>query len=294
MSVLSQQPMVRRSYQQQPVLVALRIAMYIVLIIAALSALIPVLWLVLATFKQSDEMFSDPWILVRHPTLNNYITLFTKELAPKIYFYRYMINSVFLTCSSVTVQLLLSSLAGFALAKYQFKGKKLVYLLMLGTLMIPAQVTMAPSYELLYRMGLVDSYLGLIIPAAVSVFGIFLFERAMHQVPDELIQAARIDGCTEFRIYWDVVMPITRPMIGAFCLMGFMGTWNSFLWPQIMLHSNHRFTLPIALNQMVGIYTQDYGMLMAGTLISVLPVVALFFTLQREFVAGLTSGAVKG
>lgn len=294
MAVMANSPQARRSSMLGTWGVVARVLMYTVLVIAAACSLIPFLWLILATLKPSDEMFSDPWILLKHPTLANYTTLFTKELAPKIFFYRYIINSVFLACASVSVQLFLSSLGGFALAKYQFKGKKLVYLLMLATLMIPAQVTMAPTYELLYRLGLVDTYVGLIIPGAVSVFGIFLFERAMHQVPDELIHAARIDGCTEFRIYWDIIMPITRPMIGAFCLIGFMGTWNSFLWPQIMLHSDHRFTLPIALNQMVGIYSQDYGMLMAGTFISVLPVIALFFLLQREFVAGLTAGAVKG
>ncbi|MDX1933095.1 MAG: carbohydrate ABC transporter permease [Capsulimonadales bacterium] len=294
MAVATHRPITAQTGKLAPGTLAFRILLYSVLILATLCALVPFLWLVLATIKPSGEMFSDPWILVAHPTLANYQQLFTKELAPGIYFGRYLLNSVFITCMSVTVQLFLSSLAGFALAKYSFAGKKFVYLLMLATLMIPAQVTMAPTYELLYRMGLVDTYVGLIIPGAVSVFGIFLFERAMHQVPDELIHAARIDGCTEFTIYWEIVMPVTRPMIGAFCLIGFMGTWNSFLWPQIMLHTNHRFTLPIALNQMVGIYNQEYGMLMAGTFISVLPVIALFFMLQREFVAGLTSGAVKG
>src|ERR1051326_4330895 len=122
---------------------------------------------------------------------------------------------------------------------------------MLATLMIPGQVILAPTYELLYRMHLVDTYSGLIIPAAVSVFGIFLFERAMHQVPDELIHAARIDGCTEFGIYWNVVMPVSRPMVGAFCLISFMGAWNNFLWPQIMLHTDTQYTLPIGLNQMI-------------------------------------------
>ena len=113
-------------------------------------------------------------------------------------------------------------------------------------------------------------------------------------MPDELLHAARIDGCSEFRTYWDIVMPISRPMIGAFCLISFMGSWNSFLWPQIILHHSERFTLPIAMNQMVSLYTQEYGTLMAGTLLSVLPVIVLFMLLQREFVAGLTAGAVKG
>jgi ABC-type glycerol-3-phosphate transport system permease component len=160
--------------------------------------------------------------------------------------------------------------------------------------MIPGQVTMAPSYELLYRMGFVDTYHGLLIPGAVSVFGIFLFRQSILQIPSELIHAARIDGCSEFRIYRDIIMPVSRPMIGAFCLISFMGAWNSFLWPQVLLHSNTRFTLPIGLNQMIGLYQQQYGMLMAGTLLSVLPVIILFFVLQKEFVAGLTAGAVKG
>jgi ABC-type glycerol-3-phosphate transport system permease component len=165
---------------------------------------------------------------------------------------------------------------------------------MLATLMIPAQVTMAPLYELIYRLGLMDSHAGLIVPQAVSVFGIFLFRQYFLQVPDEMLHAARIDGCSEFRLYWDVVMPVSRPMVGAFCLISFMATWNSFLWPQIILHHSDRFTLPIALNQLVGLYQQQYGTLMAGTLLSILPVIVLFLILQREFVAGLTAGAVKG
>ena len=261
---------------------------YLMLAVASCVALIPLVWLLAATTKNSDDIFTYTFFAPRF-TLDNFRQLFTT-----VPFARYLINSVFITCATVCVQLFLSSLAGFALAKYEFKGKKAIYLLMLATLMIPGQVTLAPTYSLLYRMGLVDTYLGMIIPAAVSVFGIFLFERSLKQVPDELIQAARIDGCTEFRIYWDIVMPISRPMIGAFCLISFMGSWNSFLWPQIMLHTASRFTLPIALNQMIGIYNQQYGMLMAGTFICVVPVIVLFLLLQREFVAGLTAGAVKG
>jgi ABC-type glycerol-3-phosphate transport system permease component len=272
----------------RPPALALRIPLYGLLVLAAAVALVPFLWLLAATTKKPDEMFSS-WFFGSQITGDNFVQLFTK-----VPFWRYILNSVFITCASVTIQLFLSSLAGFALAKYQFKGKGFIYLLMLATMMIPAQVTMAPAYELLYRLGLVNTYTGLILPGAVSVFGIFLFDRALQQIPDELIQAARIDGCTEFRIYWDVVMPLARPMIGAFCLIAFMGHWNSFLWPQIMLHGNEKFTLPIALNQMVGIYSQDYGMLMAGTFLSVLPVIVLFFLLQREFIAGLTAGAVKG
>ena len=265
-----------------------RTLIYVALAACAVVALIPLVWLVAATTKSSDDIFTYTFFAPRF-TLQNFVDLFQS-----VPFARYICNSVFITCASVCVQLFLSSLAGFALAKYNFWGKKVVYLIMLATLMIPGQVTLAPLYALLYRMGFVDTYVGMILPGAVSVFGIFLFERSLKQVPDELIAAARIDGCTEFRIYWDVVMPISRPMIGAFCLIAFMGSWNSFLWPQIMLHTASRFTLPIALNQMIGIYNQQYGMLMAGTFLCVVPVVVLFLLLQKEFVAGLTAGAVKG
>ena len=265
-----------------------RALMIILLLVCAVVALTPLVWLVAATTKGPDDLFHYTFFAPRF-SAENYHDLFTK-----VPFLRYLMNSLFVTGATVVVQLFFSSLAGFALAKYEFVGKKVVMVIMLTTLLIPGQVVMAPLYEQLYHLGLVDTRLGLIIPGAVSVFGIFLFRQSILQVPDELLQAARLDGCTEFRIYWDIVMPVTRPMIGAFCLISFMAAWNNFLWPQILLHHDDKFTLPIALNQMIGIYGNQYGMLMAGTLVSVLPVAILFLVLQREFVAGLTAGAVKG
>ena len=263
-------------------------AVYAVLFALAAVTLTPLLWLIAATTKGPDDLFHYTFFAPR-VTAFNYQDLFRT-----VPFLRYMMNSFFIAGCVVTVQLFFSSLAGFALAKYEFRGKKAIMVLMLATMMIPSQVVMAPLYELIYRMGLVDTYAGLVVPGAVSVFGIFLFRQAILQVPDELLHAARIDGCSEFRIYWEVVMPVSRPMIGAFCLISFMGSWNSFLWPQIILHHSERFTLPIALNQLVGLYSQQYGTLMAGTLLSILPVIILFILLQKEFVAGLTAGAVKG
>ena len=263
-------------------------AVYLCLLFATVLCLMPLVWLLAATTKGPDDLFSYTFFAPR-ATSANFRDLFTT-----VPFGRYLTNSIFIASTTVMVQLFFSSLAGFALAKYEFRGKKAIMVLMLATMMIPGQVVMAPLYEQIYRIGLVDTYGGLIIPGAVSVFGIFLFRQSILQVPDELLHAARIDGCTELRIYWDVVMPVSRPMVGAFCLISFMGSWNSFLWPQILLHSSPRFTLPIALNQLVGLYQQQYGMLMAGTLLSVLPVIVLFLLLQKEFVAGLTAGAVKG
>ena len=274
---------------RKPGVVAVRAATLVGLLAASALAVIPLIWLVAAAFKNPGDLFHYTFFSP-HPTTENFV-----ELATRVpLFARYAINSLFIASATVVVQLFFSSLAGFALAKYDFRGKGLIMVIMLATMMIPSQVTMAPLYEMLCRLHLVDTYPGIIIPSAVSVFGIFLFRQSMLQVPDELLHAARIDGCSEFRTYLSVVMPVSRPMIGAFCLISFMASWNSFLWPQIILHSAHHFTLPIGLNQMVGLYQQSYGMMMAGTLLSVLPVIILFLLLQKEFVAGLTSGAVKG
>ncbi len=278
----------------RPATVVYRCTMYVLLIACAALALTPIVWLVAAALKGPDDLFHYMFFAPRL-TLANFRDLFEVGQAEKsVHFLRCGINSAFVSCAAVLVQLFFSSMAGFALAKYEFRGRKAIMVLMLATMLIPGQVVMAPMYELIFRIGLVDSYAGLVVPGAVSVFGIFLFRQSILQVPDELLHAGRIDGCSEFRIYWNIVMPVSRPMVGAFCLISFMGAWNAFLWPQIILHNSERFTLPIALNQLVGLYQQQYGTLMAGTLVSVLPVIVIFMLLQREFVAGLTAGAVKG
>jgi len=226
------------------------------------------------------------------PTVRNFTQLFTD---PNFGFGRCLLNSFFLTSAGTSISLLLASLGGFALAKYNFRGKKALLVLMLATMMIPGSVLLAPSYELICKMGLMNSYLGILLPGAVGAFGMLLFRQAMLGVPDDLLEAARIDGCSEVRIYWNIVMPVVRPMSGAFCLMSFMGGWNSFLWPMIVLQSKELFTVPIALSQTIGLQGDNqYGLLMAGTLLGVLPPAVLFFLLQKEFIAGLTAGAVKG
>lgn len=261
---------------------------YFVLLFGAILTLVPLIWLVASTTKSKDDLFHYTFF-APHFTLENYTSLFAK-----MPFLNYLMNSLFVASVTVLVQLFFSSLAGFALAKYEFKGKKAIVVIMLSTMLIPGQVLMAPLYELINLLGMMDSWRGIIVPGAVSVFGIFLFRQSILQLPNELMHAGRIDGCTEFRLYWDIVMPVSRPMIGAFCLISFMGAWNSFLWPQIILHNRSLYTLPIALNQLRDLYNNQYGTLMAGTLLSILPVVILFLVLQKEFVAGLTAGAVKG
>lgn len=262
--------------------------LYTVLIAVSAVMLTPMVWLVAASIKGPDDLFHYTFFAPRATTAN------FEVLFKRVPFGRYFINSCFIASTTVLVQLFFSSLGGFALARYSFFGKRFIVILMLATLLIPGYVLMAPLYELIYRVGLVDNYAGLIVPGAVSVFGMFLFWKSMLQIPEDLLQAGRIDGCSEFRLYWEIAIPISRPMIGAFTLLAFMGAWNSFLWPQIILHTAERFTLPIGLNQMVGLYAREYGAMLAGTLLAVLPVVGMFFLLQKEFISGLTAGAVKG
>ena len=267
--------------------------LHILVSLGAVVTLVPLIWLVAAALKGPEDFFYYTFFPpLRKITLHNF-----HKLLNELPFFRLMINSLFVTGATVLIQLFLTSLGGFALAKYQFKGKRLFMLLMLATMMIPAQVLLAPLYELICRMRLADTYAGLILPSSISVFGmlgIFLFRQSMLQIPDDLLQAGRIDGCSEFGLYWNIAIPVSRPMIGAFCLVGYLGIWNSFLWPQIILNNAQRFTLAIGLNQLIGLQERNYGVLMAGTLLSILPVVVLFFVLQKEFIRGITEGAVKG
>jgi ABC-type glycerol-3-phosphate transport system permease component len=152
----------------------------------------------------------------------------------------------------------------------------------------------APVYEMIVKLGLVDTYTGLVLPGLVSAYGIFLFRQAMLSIPSEMLDAGRIDGCSEFAIYLRLVMPLVRPMAAAFCLVTFLSHWNSYFGPSIFLHSQDKLTLPVILNLYVGQYRSDYGVFLAGTLLAIIPPAVLFLVLEKEFVSGLTSGAVKG
>jgi multiple sugar transport system permease protein len=258
--------------------------------LAAWTALVltPFAWLLAASLKSPDDLFH---YFFFSPNLywGNY-----RQLFEEIPFVRFLMNSLFISGATVMLQLALCSVGGFALAKYEFAGKKTGMAVLLCCMMIPPQVVLAPLYELMCSLRLLDSHFGLILSGAVNMFGLFLFRQYMLQIPDDLLEAGRIDGCSELRLFWTVMLPVCRPVTGALALIAFTTSWNSFLWPQIMLQSEQRFTLPIALSQLVGIYSQDYGVLMAGTVLSVLPVLLLFLLLQKEFLSGLTAGAVKG
>ncbi len=206
---------------------------------------------------------------------------------------RYFINSVFIATSSTLLTLFFCSLGGYAFAKYRFRGEKVLFSILLASMMVPFQVLLVPLFGLMYDIGWLNSYKAIVIPFSVGAFGVFLMRQFIVSIPTELLDAARIDGCSEFGIYYRIVLPIIKPALGALTIYSFLGSWNGYLWPLIILRDEAKYTLPIGLANLIGIYRQDYGMLMAGTLLSLLPIVILFLSMQREFVQGITLGSVK-
>lgn len=263
--------------------------------------LMPFAWLICAAFKDpavlNEYTFLPPPQELSSETVNlkNFRTLLAEKQTVQgpVSFWRYVANSLFLASAGTFLSLVFSSMGGYALAKYRFRGRGVLITFMLASLTIPGVVLLAPNFEIIWRLGWMDTYRALLIPGCVSVFGIFLYRQAILGVPDDLIEAGRIDGCGEFRIYLMLVMPLVRPMTGAFCLISFLGAWNAFLGPNIFLQSQDKLTLPVVLNQYIGEYAQQYGVFLAGTLLAIIPPAILFYSLQREFISGLTTGAVK-
>jgi len=272
--------------------------------LCAASALIltPFVWLVCAAFKSPGALmthaFLPPLDELSAKTINfgNFRRLFASRSTSQgeVYFWQHIVNSILLASAQTTIQLIFCSMGGYALAKYHFRGKALLMGFMLGTMMIPGMILLAPLYKMIVHLGMVDTYWALLVPFAANAFGVFLFRQAILGVPDDLIEAGRMDGCGEFAIYWKIVMPLVRPMCGAFCLIAFLAAWNNFLGPQIFLNSNYKMPLTVILAEYLGLYYNDYGVFLAGTLLAIIPPAILFFALQREFISGLTSGAVKG
>jgi multiple sugar transport system permease protein len=272
------------------------------LALATLVVLTPFVWLVAAVFKDrsvfNEHVLFPPLSEWSAKTMNleNFRVLFKGRTGSTgtVYFFRYLLNSTLYATACTCLQLITSSITGYALAKYEFRGKRKLTLFVLGTMMVPGVLLLAPIYELAVRVGMIDSLWGLVLVGTISVYGVFLFRQAMMGVPNELLDAARVDGASEFTIYFRVVMPLVRPMSAAFCLVSFLYHWNAYFAPNVFLHSQEKLTLPIVLQLYLGQYESHVGVFLAGTAVALLPPIVLFLALQKEFISGLTSGAVKG
>lgn len=269
---------------------AAKIALYAVLGVAAAMTAFPLLWMVSVSFMTAGEANTlPPPLLPNEATLQNYATLFTR-----LNMGRYLFNSAFLATAVTALSLLLNSMAGYAFAKFRFPGRDRLFQTLLAALVIPAQVAMLPLFLLLKYLGVVNTYAGVIIPGMASIFGIFLIRQYTLSVPDSLIEAARIDGASEFRIYASVVLPLIKPILVTLAIFTFMGTWNDFIWPLIVLTDNDLYTLPVALATFSREYVQDNELMMAGAVTTVLPVLIVFLALQRYYIQGIMVGSLKG
>ncbi len=263
---------------------------YLVLVGGAFLMVFPFIWMIIASLMTAGEIQMRPPVwLPASPQFSNY-----SELAESIPIVRLYFNSLFTSGVIVLGVLLSSSLAGFAFAKYRFPGRELLFYLILATMMIPFFVTLIPVFFIVRQLGWIDSYQGLVVPGLTSAYGIFLMRQFMITVPDELIDAARIDGASEPMIYWRIVIPLVKPALATLGTFTFIGAWNNFLWPLLVLNSRELFTLPLGINSLRSLYADNTNLLMAGTAVAVLPMLLLFVFLQRYFIKGIALTGLKG
>lgn len=265
------------------------IVINIILLLLVLATVVPFLYMVFSAFKPNSEIFGTPLTLFpAHPTFDNMYALITQFPFP-----RWALNTAIVAIVGTTLSVLLSSIAGFAFAKYEFRFKNVLFVLMLATLLIPYQVLLVPQFEIIRALHWFNTYQGLIIPRAVGAFGIFLMRQYTLGVPNELLDAARIDGSSEFGIWWRVVLPIVRPGLAVLGIVSFTGLWNDFFWPLIITTTPSMFVINLGISSLVGPYDYQYGILLSGAVLASVPIVIIFLFFQRQFLEGLTQGAVK-
>ena len=264
--------------------------LYVVLTIGFVAVVTPFVWMILGSFKGESELRQVPptwW--PETPTLDNYRQLFAKES-----FLRYFLNSTVVALMVTVGNLIFCSMVGYALAKLTFRGKKLVFGLVMGTLLLPGMVTFVPLFVLVANMGLVDSYPGLILPFLVTPFGVFLMRQFIVGLPDDLLDAGRVDGASELRIFRQIILPLCGPGLATLGILTFLGSWNNFLWPLVVAQTQDHYTLPVALALFsTGQNVTNYGLLLAGATVVVAPIVIVFLILQRRFIEGIATTGIK-
>lgn len=264
---------------------------YIVLCLIAVVTVFPFVWVVCTSFKGTEDAIYSvpPQIIPHHPTFDNYIRVWNQLPVANFFF-----NSILVAVSSVILNLLFSALAAYPFAKMNFRGRDAIFYLLLATFIVPPQLTYIPSFVLAVNVfHYYDTLFALIFPSLATVFNIFLLRQAFKTVPNDLIDAGRIDGASEFRIWWSILLPIIRPSLATVAIITFVTQWNDFFWPSLMLHTREHMTLQVGLVALQGMFSSDTRGMAAGVVMAVIPILIIFVTLQRQFVRGLT-GAVKG
>ncbi|MGH8586251.1 MAG: carbohydrate ABC transporter permease [Gammaproteobacteria bacterium] len=266
------------------------LGIHLLLVAAVCLTIFPLAWMVMASMMPAGEASTYPMSWVPSTlSLEHYRALFSR-----LDVVRYIMNSALIAGAVTLISLVVNSMAGYAFAKLSFPGRERVFRGLVATLVVPGQVTMLPLFMLLKYLGLINSYWGVIVPGMASVFGIFLFRQYALSIPDSLLDAARIDGAGEWRIYRSIVLPLCKPILLTLAVFTFMGTWNDFMWPLVVLTDSRLHTLPVALANLSGEHVQDTELMMAGALLTVLPVIVLYALLQRYYIEGIMVGSIKG
>jgi multiple sugar transport system permease protein len=264
--------------------------LHAVLIAGAALTVAPLLWMLSASLLPSGQAnTSPPPLLPNRVTFEHYVQLFSHLNLARAFGNSLLVSGVGTLCVLIT-----SSMAGYAFAKLQFPGREALFRLLLTAMLVPAQVGMLPLFLMLKSMGLVNSYAGVLVPWLASVFGIFLVRQYALAIPQDLLDSARLDGAGEGRVYWSVVLPNLAPVLATLAVFVFMSSWNDFLWPLVILSDERLYTLPVALASLVGEHVQDTELMMAGSVVTVLPVMLVFVVLQRWYIRGVMAGSVKG
>ncbi|NEP18016.1 MAG: carbohydrate ABC transporter permease [Leptolyngbya sp. SIO4C1] len=264
---------------------------YALLSAIALAMLLPLFWLVSTALKSPEEnIFTfPPQFIPQFPTLGNFVKVW--QTNP---FGQYFFNSTLIAVVTVLLNLLFCSLAAYPLARLAFRGRELIFSLIVSTILIPFQIVMIPLYILTVQLGLKNTYLGVIFPSIASAFGIFLMRQAFQSVPKELEEAARIDGCSELGIWWNVMIPAVRPALVTLAIFVFIGSWSDFLWPLIVLDRPEYYTLPLGVARLAGSFSLDWRLIAAGSVISIVPIIVFFVVMQRYIVPTESGSGVKG
>lgn len=274
-----------------------KISIHSVLILVSLLSIFPFVWLISTSLKgASENIFAyPPQLIPKDFTFENYIGVWDK-----VDFIGYFINSMVVAGGTVLLNLILSAMAGYPLARMEFKGKKITFFAILATIMIPFQAIMLPVYLITLKLNLVDSvnnfagFLGLILPFAVSAFGIFLMRQAFLGIPKEMEEAAIVDGCSVFQIFTKVLLPMVKPSLAVLAIFTFIGSWGEFLWPSIVLTKEAMYTLPVGVNNLQGMFSSNWRFIAAGSILSTVPIIIFFLAMQKYFISGENDGAVKG
>jgi multiple sugar transport system permease protein len=264
------------------------VVLHVVIVVGALAMFFPFLWTIVTSLTPGAGLSVTPSLVPENPSLEAYWRLFAERP-----FGRIILNSLGLAVATTIVQLFTSATAAYVFSRLPFRGRGVVFAVYLATMMIPLQVLIVPLFVELKTLGLIDTYLGALLPTFASAFGIFLLRQAVNQVPRELDEAATLDGAGHFRIFWQVILPNIRPALATLTVFAFMGSWNSFLWPLVVLRSPELQTLPVALAGLQGQYTTQWDIVMAGSVVSVLPMLALYVFAQKYVIQGVANSGLK-